>query len=124
MSESTYSPEKLAALKDSVRDDSKAHYYHDEWQQILKELDQLRTANVLPTDQQTRTLMMQAKELVTLHDQHGTHRVAHTSTHHNSPEGLELRQHYGFDISDDLYQYYQQAWLTHVAPDGFTMNFS
>ena len=119
MIEKIFTRKEMKTLKDNIINHEQAEEYGERWEAVFNGLDTLRTNNIAASDHQTAALMEEARQLVLVYtgkDQQLTQKI---KTLYQSNQGAELLRHQGFNISDELYRYYEQAWKAHVAETGF-----
>ena len=109
----------MKTLKDNIINHEQAEEYGERWEAVFKGLDSLRTNHVAASDNQTAPFMEEARRLVIAYTGKDQQLTKKLKTLYQSHQGAELLRHQGFNISDELYRYYEQAWKAHIAETGF-----
>ena len=119
MIEKIFTRKEMETLKDNIINHEQAEEYGERWEAVFNGLDSLRTSHVSASDNQTAPFMEEARRLVLAYTGKDQQLNKKLKTLYQSHQGAELLRHQGFNISDELYRYYEQAWKAHIAETGF-----
>ena len=119
MIEKIFTRKEMKTLKDNIINHEQAEEYGERWEAVFNGLDSLRTSHVAASDHQTAPFMEEARRLVLAYTGEDQQLTKKLKTLYQSHQGAELLRHQGFNISDELYHYYEQAWKAHIAETGF-----
>ncbi len=119
MLEKTFTAKEMKQVKDNIINHEQAEEYGQRWEAVFNELETLRTNQVAARDPRTAPLMEEARQLVLIYTGKDHTLSKKLKTLYQTHQGAELLRHQGFNISDQLYIYYEQAWKAHIAENGF-----
>ena len=119
MIEKIFTQKEIKTLKDNIINHEQAEEYGKRWEAVFNGLDSLRTNHISASDNQTAPFMEEARRLVLAYIGKDQQLNKKLKTLYQSHQGAELLRHQGFNISDELYRYYEQAWKAHIAETGF-----
>ncbi|HAG62125.1 MAG: hypothetical protein CMF55_06835 [Legionellales bacterium] len=119
MIEKIFTRKEMKTLKDNIINHEQAEEYGERWEAVFSGLDSLRISHVAASDNQTAPFMEEARRLVIAYTGKDQQLTKKLKTLYQSHQGAELLRHQGFNISDELYRYYEQAWKAHIAETGF-----
>ncbi|MBV53801.1 MAG: hypothetical protein CL816_07085 [Coxiellaceae bacterium] len=119
MIEKIFTRQEMNTIKDNIIKHEEAEEYGERWEAVFNGLNTLRINHVPAENEQTAPFMEEARRLVLVYTGKDQQLTKKLKTLYQSHQGAELLRHQGFNISDELYRYYEQAWKAHIAETGF-----
>jgi DNA-binding transcriptional MerR regulator len=117
MLEKYYSQEQLEALKKRSfhLDEKKAQEYDDAWYEIFDGLSSFQKQGIAAYDSKTKPFVIKAQKMLALFTQGDVGIEQSLERMYSDEGGGQMLRNHGLDVSDELFEYYKQAWNAHLS---------